>query len=280
MTSLTLNSPLRWAGSKRSLLPKMRVRLPQTIDHYVEPFVGSGCLYFTTKSSSAALSDFNPELIGFYQALQNNSGELIAAFDNLRDLGEAYYEIRKMDSLALSEVDRAARFLYLNRFAFNGVYRTNRQGEFNVPRGVRTGALPTTSELLALSERLQGVEIFCADYRDALHAVKSSDFVYLDPPYRNVHRKTYGEYGYESFGSDDDVVQLGAELERLTNIGAKVLLSFNDDAELADSLANWTVERIERRRSVAGNAARRTSMAGEILAWNYDATPESVAPLG
>ncbi|MFJ4017218.1 DNA adenine methylase [Microbacterium sp. NPDC090014] len=263
------NSPLRWAGSKRSLMSNIRAAWPTEVDHYFEPFMGSACVFFDAGPTSASLSDFNYELVQFFHELQSNVEALATAFAELDPLGGDFYNVRAQRGEALTPADRAARFLYLNRFAFNGVYRTNRAGQFNVPQGKRTGALPSSSELLEASRQLSGTSIRCLDWREALEPATAGDFIYLDPPYRNDTRPTFGEYGYGAFGSAKDVQLLAAELKRLDSLGARVLLSFNDDHELGDTLEGWHIERIERRRSVAGKSGSRTTLRGEILARNY-----------
>lgn len=266
-----VNSPLRWAGSKRSLLGRIRSVWPRDIGRYFEPFMGSACVFFDATPPRAELSDFNPDLVQFFLQLQGEPDALSRAFAEFDGAGEDYYAVRGVNPSTLSATVRAARFLYLNRFAFNGVYRTNRSGQFNVPRGVRTGALPTASELKEASLALASATIAHRDWRDAIAEAGPGDFVYLDPPYRNQLRHTYGEYGYGSFSTASDVQNLGEELVRLNQAGAKVLLSFNDDDELGDALAGWTVNRVERRRTVAGASPSRTTLKGEILAMNYSA---------
>lgn len=262
-------SPLRWAGSKRGLLPEIRDVIPKITGRYVEPFMGSACVYFDLLPANALLSDLNSELVHFFCELRDNVHSVADAFELMDSNGDDYYEVRAKSKLDLESADRAARFLYLNRFGFNGVYRTNRRGEFNVPRGSRTGAPPSREELLGTSKALQGANIVHSDYLEVTRLAHPDDFVYLDPPYRNASRETYGEYGYGSFGTDEDVASLAMELKRLDEIGAKVLLSFNDDSELENALDGWEVKHIVRRRSVAASTSARTALSGEILAWNY-----------
>lgn len=262
-------SPLRWAGSKRSLLPILRQARPETFGTYIEPFVGSACVFFDLAPQSARLSDLNSDLIQFFVELRDQPDQLCQEFAKLDPSGDDYYDSRKRNPSDLTHSERAARFLYLNRFAFNGVYRTNRKGEFNVPRGVRTGQLPSEQDLLEVSELLRGVEIDAVDFRRATGMAESGDFVYLDPPYRNPSRTTYGEYGYGSFGSEDDVRELAKEISRLNEAGAQVLLSFNDDEGLKEVLEDWRVLQISRRRSVSAKVTSRTELRGEILAMNY-----------
>jgi DNA adenine methylase len=245
--------------------------IPLEADRYIEPFVGSGCVFFDRVPREALLSDFNGELVHFFQQLRDSPKRISSSLERLAPTGDDFYIVRSQIPSDMTSGERAARFLYLNRFAFNGVYRTNRSGAFNVPRGSRTGHLPSLGQLEMLSHALAGVSILQRDYLEATSEADSGDYVYLDPPYRNATRPTYGEYGYGAFGMDEDVQKLALELRRLNKIGARVILSFNDDAEILSALEGWTVRRIERRRSVAGSAKHRTALTGEILAYNFTA---------
>ncbi|WP_259340679.1 Dam family site-specific DNA-(adenine-N6)-methyltransferase [Clavibacter michiganensis] len=270
LRKLVTRSPLRWAGSKRSLLPLISGLTPDFNGQYVEPFMGSACVFFNMKPKKATLSDFNGDLVIFFTQLRDNVDELASRFQNLDETGLDYYSQRAMRISELTPPDRAARFLYLNRHSFNAVYRTNRQGQFNVPKGTRTGAAPTRDELISASRSLTNTVIRHCDYLQSTAQATVEDFVYLDPPYRNADRKTYGEYGYNAFGTDEDVSMLAVELDRLNEIGAKVLLSFNMDDHLMSALDGWTIVHVQRRRSVAANASSRTALQGEILAYNYE----------
>jgi len=262
-----LRAPLRWAGSKRALVPLLRELSPSDFARYVEPFFGSGCLYFDLRPPIALVGDFNPDLIQFYEAVRDDSEAVLAAFGNWNRAD--YYEVRKILPGSLSHVERAARFLYLNRNAFNGVYRTNREGLFNVPLGTKTGSLPSPSEFEEIAAALATCTIVCGDYRATLAEAREGDFVYLDPPYVNAARMTYGEYGYGSFGEDRDISGLAAELQRLDRLGAKVLFSFGSIQGLEECLAAWKVRSVSVRRKVAASAIARLENKQEILAWNY-----------
>jgi DNA adenine methylase len=172
----------RWAGSKRKLLPTLRQYTPPFV-RYVEPFTGSACLFFDLLPRRALLGDVNRELVETYTAVRSSPlrvGQLVAAMP----VSKAFYcELRAKDPDAMSVVERAARFVYLNRFCFNGVYRTNRSGKFNVPRGVRTGSLPTIADFDAWSRILNRATLVRGDFEKCLSKVRSGDFVYLDPPY-------------------------------------------------------------------------------------------------
>jgi DNA adenine methylase len=126
---------LRWAGSKRKLLPKLISLSPSSSGRYVEPFAGSAALFFALQPQDALLSDFNPELIETYKILSANAGSVWRRLSQMPGSRDFYYRIRARNPTSMSSIDRAARFIYLNRYCFNGVYRTNRLGQFNVPRG-------------------------------------------------------------------------------------------------------------------------------------------------
>ena len=261
-------APLRWTGSKRALLPTLKARRPARYRRYVEPFVGSGCLYFALRPKEALLGDFNSELVSFYATIKRDSDAVYDVFERWSADAATYYMVRGLKPRATESTLSAARFFYLNRHSFNGVYRTNRLGEFNVPFGSRTGTPPSRDELREAAELLLGAAVSNGDFQETLASVESNDFVYLDPPYVNASRSSYGEYGYGSFGSDD-MSRLASELVRLDHLGAKVLFSFGSIAGLEDALAGWSVETVAPRQSVSRNVGSRRPNPTEILARNY-----------
>jgi DNA adenine methylase len=255
----------RWAGSKRKLLPTLRQYIPSFV-RYVEPFAGSACLFFDLLPPRALLGDVNHELIETYTAVRSaplRVGELVAAMPVSKVF---YYELRGKDPEAMSVVERAARFVYLNRFCFNGVYRTNRSGKFNVPRGVRTGSLPTIADLDAWSRILNCATLVQGDFEKCLSKVRSGDFVYLDPPYAEEGSRDRGEYGYPRF-LESDFERVLECLKRIDKIGAKFLLSYRYSKEIRDALSAWNVRTVLVKRHVAGFIAHR-SLVREILASN------------
>lgn len=265
-----VRAPLRWAGSKRALLPTLLRNVPGYSGTYVEPFFGSGCLYFALAPSRAVLGDFNADLVNFYRSISANPDDVYDAFDEWASDPDTYYRVRGLPVQDLSSTARAARFFYLNRLSFNGVYRTNRRGEFNVPIGRNTGKPPSRQDLREAAECLRSAEVHLGDYRATLSEVKHDDFVYLDPPYVNESRRSYGEYGYGSFGHPDDVGLLADELTRLQDLGAKVLFSFGSSVGLERALEGWTVMSVLPKQSVAGKISSRRANDLEILARNYE----------
>ena len=175
---------LRWAGSKRQILPTLIANEPERYGAYLEPFAGSSCLFFALQPDRAVIGDFNTELIDAYQVIADAPRAVARALSEMPTDPDFYYELRARDVPSLSRVARASRFVYLNRFSFNGVYRTNRKGAFNVPRGRKTGSLPTVESLVAVAKVLKNATLVCGDFENTLSYAKRGDFVYMDPPYR------------------------------------------------------------------------------------------------
>jgi DNA adenine methylase len=233
-------------------------------DRYVEPFAGSACLFFRLEPEVARLSDLNSALIDFYRVVSRTPWKLHDAISAIPRDRDHYLSLRS--SSPTSQLERACRFGYLNRNCFNAVYRTNRHGEFNVPFGTRTGALPSRAEFAASARLLRRAELLNADFRAAVEGVGRGDFVYLDPPYVSTSRQTFGEYGYGSFGANDvaDFVDVVRDLD---SRGCKILVSFGDSSVIPGG-HRFRTKTLAARRTVAGSVAKRVRSA-EVLAWNY-----------
>lgn len=217
----------RWAGSKRALVPELLARFEAAseIQRYVEPFAGSACLFFALRPTVGVLGDLNRELIDAYVAIRDHPRLLSRSVRNWKTDRDSYYEVRDLNPTSLSPLDRAARFLYLNRLCFNGVFRTNKSGAFNVPFGEKTGAIPSESHLYRCSVALRNADLRCGDFDLTTADVRAGDFVYLDPPYTQDPRRAYGVYGYGSFeGSDLDRVL--ETLQRIDDAGATFVFSY------------------------------------------------------
>jgi len=258
---------LRWAGSKRKLLPKLVHFFEKSkCTDYAEPFCGSACLYFRIQSRTAILSDINSELIESYRQVRKTPEQIYEHVTHLPTTSEFYYELRAKDPASLSSFERAARFLYLNRYSFNGIYRTNRAGQFNVPRGRHTGNFPPLSNFMAVADKLCMAKLIHADFSVALNAITSSHFVYLDPPYVYQKRRDRGEYGVGSFKLPE-ISRLSGELSRIDSIGAKFLLSYVENEEIADLADRWTVHSVSVRRQIGGFSKTRPPI-NELLITN------------
>lgn len=227
---------------------------PDRFSGYVEPFAGSASLYFKLRPSKAVLGDINPGVVDVYRAIQADPHKLCDVLESIPKTGEAYYSLRALEVDSLNLVQRAARLIFLMKACFNGVYRTNRAGRFNVPLGNRMYAVPTRTELVEASKLLQGAELVAGDFEATLALSRPGDWVYLDPPYRRAGRYR-GEYGVDF---DDSSLDRLLRLALATAAsGRLVALSFCDDARLVERLRGWTVTRASARRTVSASAASR-----------------------
>jgi DNA adenine methylase len=250
---------LRWAGSKRQILPKLTSLSPEIGGRYIEPFCGSACLFLALNPARSILADVNPHLIATYNALRNDPDAVSAILTGWVPTKETYLELRATQPGNDKAFD-AARFLFLNRYCFNGVYRENLCGQFNVPfGGYRTGQLPDLDGLREFSKRLQGAELYCGDFAKVIRIATDSDFVYLDPPYYYGSSRNRGEYGWNAF-ADEDVDRLIEEVKSADSRGVRILISYNQAHTLKKALPGWQLTYAPVRRSVAGFSKARKAV--------------------
>jgi DNA adenine methylase len=259
---------LRWAGSKRRLLPTLQTFWTKKHKRYVEPFAGSACLFFAIKPPKAILGDLNPELIATYIEVKYRVGDVLAELKALRpEDKEEYLRLREIDISTMNPAARAARFIYLNRYCFNGIYRTNLAGKFNVPySGVRCGGFPADDLFRKCSRRLGKTRFMRGDFERVLKQAKAGDLVYMDPPFAVRERRVFSEYDPSTFTSDD-IKRLRGWMETLGGKGISFIVSYAESAE-ADVLKDgFTYRTVEVRRNIAGFAAHR-AMSNEIIISN------------
>ena len=265
---LLVRTPLlRWAGSKKKLVPQLEQAAPTHMRRYIEPFAGSAVLFLKLHPKKAILSDINESLIDTYQVVRDKPDSVWRIAQSWPTDEAFYYELRAMDPSALSGVRAAARFVYLNRFCFNGVYRTNRQGQFNVARGKGHLGIPTKEMFRAFAERLAGADLRCTDFIKTVARAGAGDFLYLDPPYAVPNTRDRGEYGPGSF-KEADLDRLADGLAAASMRGARVLLSYADRPGLEDRFRGWYVKKLEVTRNVCGFVGSRRR-AREVLISNY-----------
>ncbi|MBK8466326.1 MAG: Dam family site-specific DNA-(adenine-N6)-methyltransferase [Chloracidobacterium sp.] len=262
------NPILRWAGSKRKILADLVMHAPVDYLRYIEPFAGSACLFCALNPPKAVLGDINPELLHCYQVIKEHPRLLARKARSIPNDEPTYYHQRQLNPNDLEPIDRAARFIYLNRYCFNGIYRTNRHGYFNVPRGVKTGSIQEESIFYRLSVALRNAELRCGDFSVCLSDITAGDFVYLDPPYAVPGKRDSGEYGVGSF-QVADITRLVEALHEIENKGAHFLLSYVECPTLVDLLPKaWNQTRLRVRRHIAGFSQHRTSVI-EVLVSNF-----------
>lgn len=221
-----MSSILRWMGSKRRLVGPIVERLPSTTagGRYFEPFLGSGAVFFSYRPSDAVLGDINSDLMNAWGQIRSDPDAIWSSINRIPFDRASYYEVRESFKTEVDEFDRAVQFVYLNRFCFNGIYRTNRQNHFNVPYGSRTGSLPSVEAFRACAANLNSAVLTVGDFEETLRTAGEGDVVYLDPPWPTV-RPNYGEYGYGVLDSGSDIERLLAVIDDLVRRGANVFLS-------------------------------------------------------
>lgn len=265
-----MRNVLRWAGSKRQLLPTLASYWMQSELRYVEPFAGSAALFFHLRPERALLGDINGDLIGFYNAVKLNPKLVYDIASQIAPQKETYYQIRKNFTAEADPITRAAYFLYLNRYCFNGIYRTNMKGEFNVPfSGSKTGNLPSWPVFAQSVDQLDKATIERRDFEELLlENVNSGDFIYLDPPYAVSSHRVFSEYGSNSF-SLNDLPRLQRTLVELDSRGARFVLSYAFSKESQKYFGEWKNRRVICQRNVAGFTGSRRK-AVETIVTNFE----------
>lgn len=276
---------LKWAGGKTQLLPKISKVLPQSYARYFEPFLGGGAVFFYMVSnnsmrSEAHLIDINKELINAYNVIKSNVEELIMILSKYQEVYykspvKSYYDLRDKFDRNATSIEKAARTITLNKTCYNGLYRVNRNGEFNVPMGrYKKPVICDSENLRNISNALLNskTHLYLSDYRTVLvNKTKEDDFIYLDPPYDPVST-TARFTGYTESGfTDKDQRDLSRIFMKLTDRGCKVLLSNSDTLyirELYKDFSRYT-HQINALRSINSSSSKRTGHK-ELLIGNYD----------
>ena len=260
---------LRWAGSKRQLVATIMKYLPINVRRYVEPFCGSGTVYFAAKPRRALLSDINPGVINTYRAVRRDPSRVARIYRMWANSEAQYYHIRNIKDSELDNYEKAAKLIYLMRYCYGGLYRTNSSGEFNVPYGgVKTGSLPSEEELVIVSKLLRRVKLRSGDFETILiEEASESDFIYLDPPYAISGDRKRLQYGKGAY-NENDLIRTSAVLDHLHNTGSKFALSYSNTKEAVDIFSKWNVEVVSVRRLVASKAVNRRD-ATEIIVTNF-----------
>ncbi|MDW7641913.1 MAG: DNA methyltransferase [Nitrosarchaeum sp.] len=271
---------VKWAGGKRQLIPILNQNLPESFGTYFEPFLGGGALLFhilTDKfSQKCSISDLNSDLVLAYTTIRDRIDSLIISLKNheknyQKDSESYFYSIR--ESNPRSEIEKTSRLIFLNRTCFNGLYRVNSKGKFNVPLGRYSNPNIVNEEnIRAVSQILQSsrISIKCRDFEAVLRDAKKGDLVYFDPPYQPVSATAnFTSYTTKNF-TYDDLTRLAELCLKLDSRGCKVLLSNSDSKEVADIFVKnpWNITRIKANRSINSNSNKRSGHF-ELLIKNY-----------
>ena len=294
--TVTLKPFVKWVGGKSQLVDEIEKMLPsdgeKVLTKYAEPMVGGGALFFNILSKydfeELYISDINAELINAYRAVKDDVDNLIAKLNEMQmtflpmaENGRKYfyYNVReKFNSTVLSEetsTEKAAQFIFLNKTCFNGLYRVNRKGQFNVPMGAyKNPSICDDENLRNIHEALQNVTIVCGDYSLSKSFIDKDTFVYLDPPYRPISETSaFTSYNSESF-DDNEQIRLARFIDEINKSGAKIVLSnsdpknVNEDDNFFDDLyKNYKINRVKATRMINSKADKRGKI-NELLIYN------------
>ena len=260
---------LKWAGGKRWLVQRYNNFLPKRFNRYFEPFLGSGSVFFNLLPHSGILADKNEELINAYQAIKIAPRKIHKRlkYYQKRHNENFYYKTREI--IPNDPLERAARFIYLNRTCFNGLYRVNRQGRFNVPMGSKTLVEFPEGYLDAISIALQRAVFAIADFETIIDNVKNGDFVYLDPPYTVMHNSNnFIKYNANLF-SWEDQVRLARAVRRANDRGSMIMLSNADHITVKNLYRDFGQHyQIERISNLASSSEHRRKTT-ELFIRNY-----------
>ena len=273
----TAASPfLKWAGGKGKLLGQYSSLFPKKFNNYFEPFIGGGAVFFYLAPVKARLCDINEELVNCYVQVRDNPDELMGLLTLHRDKhnlinGEKnyYYDVRAYDVEELSPVERAARMIYLNKTCYNGLWRVNSRGLFNVPFGrYKNPGIFNRDNVLAASKALSGTELSVEDFRKVTGKAKKGDFVYFDPPYHPLSATSnFTDYTRLSFGARDQE-DLADVFRQLDKAGCHLMLSNSDTPFIRKLYRGFDLNEIMAPRFINSKAKGRKPIT-ELLIRNY-----------
>ena len=248
---------LKWAGGKAKLAPEILARFPNKFGRYHEPFLGGGAVFFALGPTRATLSDVNAELIATYIAIRDDVDSVLAALESHTATAEHFYAVRATSPESLGPVEVAARTIFLNRTCYNGLYRVNSRGEFNVPFGkYENPRIINTENLLAVSQALQGVDLRHESVFEINDRVRPGDLVYFDPPYDPVS-STASFTAYAGAFAREEQLRLHKLVRELAGRGIHVVLSNSDTPFVRALYHGFRVETVHCRRAINSRADRR-----------------------
>ncbi|MDQ3295246.1 MAG: DNA adenine methylase [Myxococcota bacterium] len=266
---------IKWVGGKTKLLPELLARLPDRFGRYYEPFAGGAALFFRVAPSRAVLADSNADLINLYSAIAEDHAAVVRRLQHHRTAhSEAhYYEMRErwnQQRPSWNAAERAAAFIYLNKTCFNGLWRVNRSGAFNVPIGRYIDPPICVPEALrAAHEVLARAELRCGDYKTAVSTATRGDFLYFDPPYDPLTpTASFTSYTANVFGPDQQR-ELAETARTLVSRGCKVMLSNSDTPFIRTLYKGFQIDRVKCSRAINSNAAKRGDVDEVIVVGGY-----------
>lgn len=249
---------LKWPGGKRWIAKKYKEYFPKEYNMYIEPFLGSGAVFFSLQPKEAILSDINKELINLYVIMRDNPKELKGqlVYHQERHTKEHYYKIR--DVILTDNLKCAGRLLYLNRACYNGMYRVNKQGKFNVPIGTKNNFTYDIDQFDQYANCLKHATLICGDFYEIINKAKKNDFIFADPPYATSGKANFTKYNDELFVWQDQL-RLHEALVNAKARGAKIVLTNVYCKEIIEMYKNdgFYVHILQRSSNIAGQADKR-----------------------
>lgn len=277
---------VKWVGGKQGNLKYIKELLPPTYNTYYEPFAGGLAVLLELNPTNSTINDINPELINTYMMIRDQVEDVILCLTYLDTEHEAaadpkafYYKIRSDFNwnLGMQRPPQAARFIYLNKHCFNGLYRVNSKGEFNVPfNGKLSGRSYDPDQLRELSSRLKNVRILNTDFEAAVKGASVGDFVFFDSPYAPITATSFTDYTKEGF-SYEDHVRLSKLFRELTNRGCYCMLTNHDTQLIRELYKDFRIEVVDVRRSINRNGSDRTGK--EVIITNYGLEDKKVSDI-
>lgn len=259
---------LKWAGSKKWLVPHIQRFIPQSFNKYYEPFLGSGALFFALKPKQARLSDISQNLINTYIALREQPDEIIKKLKSMPYKNKFYYWVRD-EYKPTSDAGKAARIIYLNRTCWNGLYRENRSGKFNVPIGrFENPKICDEDNLRVVTLALKNITLRVCDFQEAVDGAKKNDFIFFDPPYITGHRNNgFHSYNEKLFRWKDQekLSEMAKELDRK---GCYVLITNAANEAIEKLYTGFEIVPMSRQSVIAANIQKRR-MVDELIITNY-----------
>lgn len=278
---MTITPFVKWAGGKRQLLEHINARKPISYKNYYEPFIGGGAVLFDLQPDGAMIGDINPALINTYQQIRDHAEDVMYFADkndksiqneylNLDERKELYYNVRKQFNKKIRDneydAQTAGLLLFLNKHCFNGLYRCNSKGEFNVPynRSVRNSY--DRKDILAVSNYLHHVEIQCTDFENTCEMTRQGDFVFLDSPYAPNKADSFVNYTKEGF-SKDDHLRLAKQFRIMSERGVYCMLTNHNTPLIHELYQDFNIEVVQVKRMINRDATKRTGE--EVIITNY-----------
>ena len=271
---------VKWAGGKRQIIDKLLKLVPEEYNTYYEPFVGGGALLFELSPKTAVINDSNKELMNVYKMISTDKGyeevvKLLNTYEKKHN-EKFFYQIRNQDKdkekfSKLTAAERAARTIYLNKTCFNGLYRVNSKGEFNVPFNKKLKVNTYDSENMILAYvyfQANNITMLNTDFEEAVSTAKKGDFIYFDPPYDSENGDTFNSYTEEGFGKDEQI-RLASVYKELSDKGCYVMLSNHNTNLINELYKDYNIHVITAKRNINSKGTKRGKVE-EVIITNYE----------